>query len=247
MTREERTLVLDWTLPVILMVGMTIPFWMSDLDVRVARRFYVPGEGWPVGAEPLWKFLKSYGVVPAWIVATGALAVWIASFVKPRLRAARRAAMYLVFVMVIGPGVLVNDVFKEQWGRPRPRDLVEFGGQREYVPPLIKSPPEHGGSFASGHAATGFYLLTPYFLLRKRWPRRAAAVLALGIGYGSLVGYARVAQGAHFPSDVVWAGGIVYITAVALFYLLRLHARGRVVENADTAVSRAAQNFDSTG
>jgi membrane-associated PAP2 superfamily phosphatase len=222
MTRTERTAILDWTLPVIVLVAASIPFWTGDLDVRVARRFYAPGEGWPVGGEPLWKFLKSYGVVPAWIVATGAMAVWIASIWKPRLRGARRAAVFLVSVMVIGPGVLVNDVFKEQWGRPRPRDLVEFGGQREYVAPLVKSPPDHGGSFASGHAATGFYLLTPYFLLRRRWPARAALVFAGGIAYGFLVGYARIAQGAHFLSDVIWAGGIVYFTAVALFYLLRV-------------------------
>jgi membrane-associated PAP2 superfamily phosphatase len=222
MTRDERTLILDWTLPVILLAAATTPFWTSDLDVRVARHFYVPGEGWPVGAQPLWKFLKSYGVVPAWILATGALGVWIASFFRTRLRRMRREAMYLVFVMVIGPGVLVNDVFKEQWGRPRPRDLVEFGGQRDYVAPLIKSPREHGGSFASGHAATGFYLVAPYFLLRRRWPARAAAVLATGLVYGFLVGYARIAQGAHFLSDVIWALGIVYFTAVSLFYLLRL-------------------------
>jgi lipid A 4'-phosphatase len=118
--------------------------------------------------------------------------------------------------------VFVNDIFKEQWGRPRPRDMVQFGGTREYVEPLIKSPPEHGGSFASGHAATGFYLLTPYFLLRRRTPGRAAIVFACGIAYGTLVGIARIAQGAHFLSDVLWALGLVYLTALTLFYLLRL-------------------------
>jgi lipid A 4'-phosphatase len=222
MPRTTRLALLDWTLPCVLLAAMTLPFWLTDLDVRVARPFYVPGEGWPVGAQPLWKFLKQYGVAPAWIIAVSALTVWIASFFRPALRAARRGAMFLVFVMTIGPGVLVNDVFKEQWGRPRPRDLIEFGGTRAYVAPLIKSPPEYGGSFASGHAATGFYLLTPYFLLRRRWPWRAAAVFVAGIGYGALVGYARIVQGAHFLSDVIWALGIVYLTAVVFFYLFRL-------------------------
>jgi membrane-associated PAP2 superfamily phosphatase len=225
MTRTVRNTVLDWTIPVVLLLGLSIPFWTSDLDVRVARSFYVPGAGWPVGAEPLWRFLKHYGVFPAWIVAVGALVVWGGSFARPRLRSMRRDAMFLVLVMAIGPGVLVNDVFKEQWGRPRPRDLVEFGGQREYVAPLIKGPPENGGSFASGHAATGFYLLTPYFLLRRRWPGWALAVFAGGITYGALVGYARMAQGAHFLSDILWALGIVYLTALALFYLLRIPGR----------------------
>jgi membrane-associated PAP2 superfamily phosphatase len=213
---------MDWTLPVVLLVALTIPFWTGDLDVRVARHFYVPGEGWPRGAEPLWRSLKHYGVIPAWTVALGALGVWIASYFKPALRHMRRGAMFLVLVMAIGPGVLVNDVFKEQWGRPRPKDLVEFGGERAYVAPLIKSPREYGGSFASGHAATGFYLLIPYFLLRRRSPGKATAVFAGGIIYGSLVGYARIAQGAHFLSDVLWALGLVYLTGVVLFYLLRI-------------------------
>ena len=222
MTRTART-VLDWTIPVVLLIALSLPFWMTDLDLRVARRFFVPGAGWPVGADEPWRFLKHYGVVPAWIVAVGALAVWVASFARPR-QLQRRAAMFLVFVMVLGPGVLVNDVFKEQWGRPRPRDLVEFGGHREYVAPLIKSPRDHGGSFASGHAATGFYLLTPYFLLRRRRPWLAAGVFVTGLVYGSLVGFARVVQGAHFASDVLWALGIVYLTALMMFYVLRLPA-----------------------
>jgi membrane-associated PAP2 superfamily phosphatase len=79
-----------------------------------------------------------------------------------------------------------------------------------------------GGSFASGHAAMGFYLLVPYFLLRRRAPARAAALLVVGLAFGTLVGLARMVQGAHFPSDVLWALGFVYLTALALFYALRL-------------------------
>lgn len=224
--RSTRTIFLDWTLPVLLLVALSIPFWTSDLDVRVARHFYVSGVGWPHGAEFPWRFLKHYGVIPAWIVALSALGIWVASYSRPALRHLRRGAIFLVLVMVIGPGVLVNNVFKEQWGRPRPKDLVEFGGRRQYVAPLIKSPREYGGSFASGHAATGFYLLVPYFLLRRRSRWKAAAVFATGIIYGTLMGYARVAQGAHFVSDVLWALGMVYMSAVALFYLLRLDGGG---------------------
>ena len=220
--RSTRTVMMDWTLPVILLLALSVPFWLTDLDVRVARHFYVPGQGWPHGAQEPWRFLKHYGVVPAWILSLGALGVWVASYFKPALRSIRRHAIFLVLVMAIGPGVLVNDVFKEQWGRPRPKDLVEFGGKRDYVAPLVKSPREYGGSFPSGHAAMAFYLLTPYFLLRRHSRGKAASVLVFGIIYGALMGYARVAQGAHFVSDVVWALGLVYLSGVMIFYLLRL-------------------------
>jgi membrane-associated PAP2 superfamily phosphatase len=223
MTRSLQRIVLDWTIPVVLLIALSIPFWTGDLDLRVARHFYVPGVGWPHGAVEPWRFLKHHGYIPAFVLAGDALGVWIASFMHARMRSARRGALFLVLVMAVGPGLLVNDVFKDHWGRPRPRDLVEFGGQREYVAPLVLSPRDHGASFASGHAATAFYLLTPYFLLRRRSRWKAAGVFAGGMVYGSMMGYARVAQGAHFPSDVLWSLGIVYLTALALFYGLGLH------------------------
>jgi membrane-associated PAP2 superfamily phosphatase len=38
-----------------------------------------------------------------------------------------------------------------------------------------------------------------------------------------MMGYARMAQGAHFLSDIVWALGVVYLSALAVFYALGLH------------------------
>jgi membrane-associated PAP2 superfamily phosphatase len=221
MTRSGRV-ILDWTIPVAVLVALSIPFWTGDLDLRVARSFYQTGSGWVHGGEPPWRFLHHYGVIPAWILSLSALGVFGASFLRPGLRHRRRTAAFLVLAMMVGPGIVVNTVYKDRWGRPRPRDLVEFGGQREHVRPFIRSPHEYGKSFPSGHAATGFYLLTPYFLLRRHAPRRALLVLATGIGYGSLMGIARMAQGAHFLSDILWALGFVYLAALGMFYLLRL-------------------------
>src|SRR5712672_3607083 len=107
MSRASRSAILDWAIPVLLLVALTIPFFRTDVDVRIARHFYVPGVGFPVGAEPLWRALKHFGVIPAWIVAVGALGVWIGSFARPRLRPMRRGAIFLVLVMAIGPGLIV--------------------------------------------------------------------------------------------------------------------------------------------
>ena len=46
--------------------------------------------------------------------------------------------------------------------------------------------------------------------------------LLAGACYGALMGVARMAQGGHFPSDVLWAGGVVYLVGLSLYYLLRL-------------------------
>ena len=221
--RSRRVALFDWVLPVVVLAGLTVPFWTTTLDLSLAEHFYTPGTGWEQGAEEPWRALKHYGVIPAWIIGVGALGAFGASFWKNSARALRRRALYLVLALAIGPGVIVNDVFKENWGRPRPLDVRGLGGDRGYVKPWVKSPKEMGGSFVSGHAAMGFYLLVPYFLVRRRSRAQALAFVMLGLGYGSLVGLARMAQGAHFASDVLWALGLVYLTALALFYALGLH------------------------
>lgn len=47
--------------------------------------------------------------------------------------------------------------------------------------------------------------------------------LITGIVYGTLMGMSRMARGAHFASDVIWAGGIIYYTGMALYFLLGMH------------------------
>jgi hypothetical protein len=49
----------------------------------------------------------------------------------------------------------------------------------------------------------------------------AYAFLALGIGYGFIIGAARMIAGGHFLSDVIWAAGMVWIAALASYYAFR--------------------------
>ena len=219
----RRLALLDWSLALVVLVGLSVPFWTTDLDLATATRFYTPGAGWAHGGDHPWDLLYHYGLIPAWVVALSALAVFVASFWWGKIRAHRRAALFLVLVMVVGPGLLTNTVFKQNWGRPRPRDLVEFNGDRAYVKPWVKSASENGNSFASGHAAMAFYLLTPYFLFRRRSKAWALFFVGLGLTYGALMGWARMEQGMHFLSDVLWALAFVYLSGLALFYVLRLH------------------------
>ena len=221
---SRRAMIADWLVPVFVLGVATVWLRSSDADVTLSARFYVPGEGWPTGATQPWKWLYDYGVIPAWVLALPALFLGVASIFKVSLRRHQRVAWFLVLVMAIGPGLLVNTVFKQNWGRPRPRDVVELGGQRAFLPVWEKGPsPDWGNSFASGHAATAFYIAAPFFLLRRRHRNRALVWLAAGLVYGALMGVARIAQGAHFLSDIVWAAGFVWLTCVALFYALGLH------------------------
>lgn len=220
----KRTPIIDWLVPAVVLTVLTVYLRVSDIDVRVAGWFYASPAGWIYANDQPWDFLYRYGVIPAWIISLSGLAVFLLSFKRPSLRHQRIAALYLALVMIVGPGLIVNEAFKKRWGRPRPFEITEFGGPREFLPVWDKGPTGRGSSFASGHAATGFYVMVPFFLLRRRSPGLAVACLLVGLAYGSLMGVGRMAQGKHFVSDVVWAWGFVYLTALSFYYALPLSA-----------------------
>jgi hypothetical protein len=83
----------------------------------------------------------------------------------------------------------------------------------------------------------GFYLSVPWLVLRRRRRALAAAFLVAGVAAGGVLGVARMMAGGHFFSDVLWAGGMVWIVALVLHRLLDPE---RVAEPAerDQAVDR---------
>jgi membrane-associated PAP2 superfamily phosphatase len=125
----------------------------------------------------------------------------------PRKLWRRAAAVQLV--ILLGIGLVVHAAFKEQWGRPRPYELQVFAGEHAYVPALRPTGPCRGNcSFVSGHAATGFALLSlAMFAPRSR--RRRWFVWA--VGSGLLIGAGRMLQGGHFLSDVLFAGWFMWV------------------------------------
>jgi membrane-associated phospholipid phosphatase len=107
---------------------------------------------------------------------------------------------------------LVNGILKEHWGRARPSQIVEFGGDRQFTPAFVPARQcERNCSITSGHAALGFSLVAFAFLVPDRRRRRLA--VAAAIAAGSLFGLGRIVQGGHFLSDVVLSGILVTATS----------------------------------
>lgn len=197
-------------------IGMVlVAFPRIDLDM--AGLFHDPFDGFYLRENPLVRFV--FLGVP-WITRTVVLCLslfLLASWSIWRRREFflrwRRSALYLLLVLIIGPGLLVNSVFKDQWGRARPSQVEQFGGTQLFTRAAMPADQcEKNCSFVSGHASVGFFFLAFAFV----WPRRRALWLAAGSGLGISIGLARMLQGGHFLSDVIFSGIVVYLTAFAL-------------------------------
>ena len=204
-------------IPLAVLAAATVWLRATDVDMHVAARFFDPVAHWPVGATQPWRWLKHHGTAPAWVVSLAALAVLLAGLWSRRAAQFRRDALGLTLSMALAPGLVVNGVRKKNWARQRPRDVQVLGGDREFVRVLDRAPRGSGEAFPSGHASSAFYPVALYFVLRRRDRHRAAfATLTLALSYGVLMGIARIAQGAHFVSDIVWAAAIDWFVAAAL-------------------------------
>ncbi len=168
-----------------------------------------------------WIFLYDYGTIPPILISIVGFLAFVVSFFHKTCLPYRKMGLFIVLFMILGPGLVINTVFKDHWGRPRPFDIVNFGGPEQFRHPWEKGQSEQGKSFPSGHASVGFSLFSLFFILRKGSHKWATFFLFLGLFYGMLMGLGRMIQGGHFITDVLWAGYLTYLTGMILYYIFR--------------------------
>jgi lipid A 4'-phosphatase len=205
----------SWFWPLLALAGGTILFRLSELDLAAARAVWAATETWASSSEGWWGLLYRVTPWPAFALILWSLGVLLGSLRWPTLVRHRRSACFLLAALALGPGLLVNAVFKDHLGRPRPVQVQDFGGNYAFLPVLTPGPYHDGHSFPSGHASIAFFLLTPWFIL-WRYPRLGTAFLVGGLAWGALIGLARVMQGGHWPSDALWSAGFVYFSGYLL-------------------------------
>lgn len=182
-----------------------------QLDQSVSGLFYRSGGGFFLYDNPVIRVI--HDAVPPLAVGSGIVLVTALAWTRWTGRNVAglswRAAAYLLAVLIVAPGLLANTVLKDNWGRARPSQTIEFGGKKAFTPALrISDQCDHNCSFVCGHAAMAFTPMALAFVLRSRRQRRWA--LAGGLGFGGLVGMVRIIEGGHFLSDVLFAGLLIY-------------------------------------
>lgn len=119
--------------------------------------------------------------------------------------------------LLIGPGLIVNLILKEHWGRPRPYSVTEFGGMMDFVQAgSLAGKCVSNCSFISGEAASAGWLLCLLFFIPQ--PARTGLFLPL-IAVSLLTSVMRLAFGGHFVSDIVlgWLLAVVVFAGLIAF------------------------------
>lgn len=206
---------LEFIAALLFVVLGTMVIAVTDADLILASYFHKAGH-WPVGEYFPLKALYRIEGYPAYALALAGLCAAGRGALKQRSAWIRQGG-FLVLLLALGPGLLVNGIFKKSWGRPRPCQVREFGGNREFHQPW--QPDFHDDqarSFPSGHSSAAFYLSAPFFLYRRTNPALAKKWLLGGVAFGLMMGFSRIAQGGHFISDILWAWGMVHLSALIL-------------------------------
>lgn len=207
------------------------------VDLFVSSRYFDAARGFVHAQDPLVLLLYDWtppvGRALALLALLHALlAPWLAKLLAmtghpqaaERCRGPwRHASTVFLCAALLGPGLVIEGVFKNTVGRPRPVQVEPFGGPQAFQGPFeLGHNPEAHRSFCSSHAATGFALMGLGLTCGPRWRRRW---FLIGLVSGAVIGAGRIMQGGHFLSDVVFAFYAVWMSCELVGWIDRRRLR----------------------
>ncbi len=215
-------------------------------DLWFSNLFYESGNGFPIGRLGAFIALRNLGNGLTWLVAIGLLLLllvklalpWRASLVSPR------DTVFILSTLALGPGLVVNLIFKNHWGRPRPTAVGYFHGDQPFVGVWqISDGCTSNCSFVSGEASSAIWLLTLVVLLPLAWRSLAVKIL---IGLAVLLSLNRIAMGGHFLSDVLLSWWLTLAVIAIVYRILYVTPPQALThERLEDALTRAGKAMHS--
>ena len=205
---------------ILIVVTSAVFLAFPGIDPWFSNLFY--DNGFLVGRLQAFVALRDFWRQMTAVIVIVLVAVLIIKLIWPYRKSLLkpRDIVFILSTLAIGPGIVTNLIFKDNWGRPRPYQVVEYGGHDPFVGVWqITHYCGHNCSFVSGEGSSSMWLLTLAVLLPARW--RPTGVRALLL-FGALFSLNRVAIGAHFLSDVIlawWITLLVIAIEYRLFYV----------------------------
>jgi lipid A 4'-phosphatase len=194
------------------------------IDLLTSAAFFDAASGAWLGNAPVFAALRE----TLWLATELALVVFAALLV---LSLARRHAAavparlwgFALLAIALGPGLLVNGILKANWGRARPRNIAEFGGDAGFTPAWqIADECTRNCSFVSGEVSGTVTVVLVIWLLARGTLHGVArtTLAALLLAAATLAVFLRIAAGAHFLSDSIFALLLGLLLTLAAWHLL---------------------------
>ncbi|MET1415977.1 phosphatase PAP2 family protein [Roseibium sp. HPY-6] len=190
------------------------------VDFWASGAFYDEISGFWAQNEPFLRDVRHLGPFLVKVIAIACVGVLVIKLLapgRPPLMPLRQP-VFLLTTLILGPGVIVNAILKDNWGRPRPRYVEEFGGDLPYQPVWkISDHCESNCSFVSGEASAAMWLTSVAFLVPATWRKASLCFL---VPLCLVLSANRVAFGGHFFSDTLISWGITLLLILAVYHLL---------------------------
>ncbi|MBU4197735.1 MAG: phosphatase PAP2 family protein [Alphaproteobacteria bacterium] len=186
------------------------------VDIAVSRLFYRPEAGFFLADNPLLKALRKSSSLVLALMLLGVIGrlAWRALRRRP-LGAAARRAIFVLAALAVGPGLVVNLVLKGLWGRARPVQIDQFGGDAAFTPVwMVSDACQSNCSFVSGEGSSAAWMVGVLLVVTPaKW---RPVVLPLAVVYAFALSMNRLAFGGHFLSDILlsWALTALVMTGV---------------------------------
>lgn len=218
-----------------LLVALFLFYFFPDIDRAAAALFFdetACGSARPAGSVcgffPIGEMAPMKALRQFLQYLPGACAAGLAAAALARLRmgeslwgswSLRIGAVFWAYVLSVG--LIVNGIFKELWGRPRPVQTDLFGGPLPFVPAgEISAYCQSNCSFISGEAAASAWLICLVALLPRRYATLRPFAFAAAVSIAVLTSGLRMSFGGHYLSDVVLAS----LATLLVFSLLAITA-----------------------
>ena len=115
---------------------------LPQLDLIANGAFYRPEQGFLLRSQIVFDAIhRGLGVLVVALLGWAGM-VWglsLRAANREKWRRRRPAALFLALSLLLGPGLLVNTLFKDHWGRARPAQIAQFGGSAKFTPAWVVS------------------------------------------------------------------------------------------------------------
>ena len=209
-------------------IWLILPLWClaflvlfppHQLDIAVSRLFWIDGD-WPWHHNPFFTEVLHKGAKAVPIV----VALWVVyrlfrlSIKKSEEAWQEKRKRYAYVFIAMLASVLLCWWLKQTTGVSCPWSTSAFGGTDPITDPGWSF--RAGNCWPGGHAGSGFCLFALFFALRDQRKTLARWCLLAVFVFGSICGFARLMQGAHFLSHNLATMLIDWIVCAVIYVLI---------------------------